>query len=221
MSTDQNPAEIQQAKQEARLLALKLGLALERHDDTIEMVDVNGVRKILVANQPANQIWQASRDALKRHLGDESSVENQAIPHCARIFAHADGGSRGNPGPSASGFTLNDEDSGSLLEEGGEYLGITTNNQAEYHALKMVLEHSLKYGPERLTVHMDSLLVVNQLNGIYRVKNRDLWPVHQSIKELASKIKSVSFLYIPREQNKLADAIVNKILDNHIISRKQ
>ena len=222
MTTESQSEEIQQAKEEARLAALKLGFALERHNDTIESINVQGTREILVANQPADQIWQTARDILNKQIKSETEEDKtKAYPKCARIVAYADGGSRGNPGPSASGFTLNDESNDSLLEEGGEYLGVTTNNQAEYHALKMVLEHSLKYRPDHLLVHMDSLLVVNQLNGIYKIKNRDLWPVYQNIKRLATQIDEVVFVHVPREQNKVADAVVNKILDDHANSLKQ
>lgn len=207
--------DIQAAKEEARLLALKLGLALERHGNSIESISIEGERKLVVQNATPDTIWQIARDKLKANAGGSLVDERETYPRCENIIAHADGGSRGNPGPSAAGFTLNDALTNSLLEEGGEYLGITTNNQAEYHALKMVLENSLKYQPSNLKVHMDSLLVVNQLNGIYKVKSRDLWPVHQDIKSLALKIPSVSFIYVPREQNKAADAMVNKILDKH------
>lgn len=128
------------------------------------------------------------------------------------IKLYGDGGSRGNPGPSASGYVLFDM-SGSELIRNGVYLGITTNNQAEYLSLKFGLEHALKYGAQIVHVHMDSLLVVNQMTGKFKVKNRDLWPIYTSVKELLPKFKKVTFVHVPRALNKEADAVVNEVLD--------
>lgn len=129
-----------------------------------------------------------------------------------QIKLYADGGSRGNPGPSASGYALLDMDD-NILFKSGVYLGITTNNQAEYQALKYGLEEAYKLGAREVDVYMDSLLVVNQMKGIFKVKNRDLWPIHEAIKEQAALFKKVQYTHVPRELNKLADAEVNEVLD--------
>lgn len=129
-----------------------------------------------------------------------------------QVIIYSDGGSRGNPGPSASGFVIKDIN-GHLLVEGGKYLGVTTNNQAEYQAVKLALEKALEMGAIEVQFRMDSLLVVNQLNGIYQIKNRELWPIHAAIKELAAKFQRISFTHVLREYNTEADAMVNKILD--------
>lgn len=126
---------------------------------------------------------------------------------------YADGGSRGNPGPSASGFVLLDMHD-NILETNGEYLNITTNNQAEYHALKLGLERALQLETKVLHVYMDSLLVVNQMKGLFKVKNRELLPVYTTIKSLSMQFESITFTHVPRELNKLADAEVNRILDS-------
>jgi ribonuclease HI/pterin-4a-carbinolamine dehydratase len=131
----------------------------------------------------------------------------------------ADGGSRGNPGPSASGFVLLDQEDNVVIDE-GVYLGITTNNQAEYTALKLGLERALKEGVRELEVYMDSMLVVNQMKGIFKVKNRDLWPIHDAIKVLVPKFRKIHFGHVPRELNKLADAAVNRALDEHLGTHK-
>jgi ribonuclease HI/pterin-4a-carbinolamine dehydratase len=128
------------------------------------------------------------------------------------IKLFADGGSRGNPGPSASGFVLLDMNN-DIIFKSGVYLGITTNNQAEYQALKFGLEAAQKLGAREVDVYLDSLLVVNQMKGIFKVKNRDLWPIYEAIKELATQFKKVNYTHVPREQNKLADAEVNSTLD--------
>ena len=129
-----------------------------------------------------------------------------------KIKLFSDGGSRGNPGPSASGYVLfNDNDD--VILQNGVYLGITTNNQAEYQSLKFGLEEAHELGAQEVEVYMDSLLVINQMKGIFKVKNRDLWPIHEAIKDHMKVFKKISFTHVPRELNKLADAMVNEVLD--------
>ena len=129
-----------------------------------------------------------------------------------KIISYTDGGSRGNPGPSATGYVLYDEH-GEELESGGEYLGITTNNQAEYQAVKLALEKAKQQGAQRVEMYMDSMLVVNQVAGRWKVKNRDLWPIYQSILELVKEFESVTMQHVRREKNKAADQMVNDVLD--------
>lgn len=129
------------------------------------------------------------------------------------IKFYGDGGSRGNPGPSASGYVLMDMQD-KIIETNGEYLNITTNNQAEYHSLKLGLERALQLGAKTIHVYMDSLLVINQMKGIYKVKNKELLPVYTTIKGILLQFEAVTFTHVPRELNKLADAEVNRILDS-------
>jgi ribonuclease HI len=132
---------------------------------------------------------------------------------------YADGGSRGNPGPSASGYVLFNID-GDVVLRRGEYLGVTTNNQAEYQALKLGLEHALHdFQARDVRVYMDSMLVVNQMKNIFKIKNRELWPIHNACAELVGKFRKVTFDHVPRELNKLADEEVNKVLDEVIAGR--
>jgi ribonuclease HI len=135
--------------------------------------------------------------------------------HPDKVKVFGDGGSRGNPGPSASGFVMLDMEDTVLVDK-GVYLGITTNNQAEYTSLRLALEECLKMGVKEVEVYMDSLLVVNQMKGIFKIKNRDLWPIHDAIKTLATKFDEISFTHVPREFNKLADAAVNRALDEEL-----
>lgn len=128
---------------------------------------------------------------------------------------YADGGSRGNPGPSASGYVLLDMND-KIIIENGLYLGVTTNNQAEYTALKIGLEEALKRGIQVLSVYLDSMLVVNQMKGIFKIKNHDLLAIHLSVKEHAQHFKKITYTHVPRELNKLADAMVNQVLDASI-----
>jgi ribonuclease HI len=145
----------------------------------------------------------------------EKPVENpNGVTQLDEVKIFADGGSRGNPGPSASGFVVMDMEDNVLVDQ-GVYLGVTTNNQAEYTALKLALEECRKMGAKKVEVYMDSLLVVNQMRGIFKVSNRDLWPIHQAIADLVKGFKHVSFSHVPREFNKAADAAVNRALDEH------
>ena len=128
---------------------------------------------------------------------------------------YTDGGSRGNPGPSASGFVIMDK-SQHVIAQGGEYLGITTNNQAEYHGVRLGLEKALELGLKRIDFRLDSMLVVNQMNGVYAIKNRDLWPINERIRGLMEQFENVSFRHVPREMNQLADVEVNRTLDARV-----
>ncbi|MEI6480772.1 MAG: reverse transcriptase-like protein [Candidatus Saccharibacteria bacterium] len=140
------------------------------------------------------------------------SAESTIKSSPAEVQLFSDGGSRGNPGPSACGFALIDM-KGEVIVEDGLFLGVTTNNQAEYQSLKLGLETALARHFNIVHVYMDSTLVVNQMNGIYSVKNRDLIPIHQYIVDLLPRFEKVIFTYIPRERNKRADAKVNEVLD--------
>lgn len=131
-----------------------------------------------------------------------------------RVTIYSDGGSRGNPGPSAAGFVIIDNTQ-HVIEEGGEYLGITTNNQAEYHGVRLGLEKAIELGYHYVDFRIDSMLVVNQMNGNYKIKNRELWPIHERIRSLMTKFDKVTFSHVPREFNQLADGVVNKTLDAH------
>lgn len=146
------------------------------------------------------------------HSGEESTADNLTAL-LTEVKLYADGGSRGNPGPSATGFAILDMQD-KLVVKKGTYIGITTNNQAEYQALKAGLEEARRMRVRIVHVYMDSLLVINQMRGIFKVKNRDLWPIHASIKETAASFEKVNFTHVPRQLNKIADAAVNEALDH-------
>lgn len=136
------------------------------------------------------------------------------------VIIYSDGGSRGNPGPSASGFVIMNAHE-EVVHQGGMYLGITTNNQAEYHGVRLGLERALEMGAKTVDFRVDSMLVVNQLNGVYTIKNRDLWPINERIIELAGSFEKVTFSHVRREFNQLADGMVNKILNAHEAGAKE
>ncbi len=130
-----------------------------------------------------------------------------------KLKIYTDGGSRGNPGPSATGWLICDE-KGDRITSGGTFLGESTNNDAEFHALLEALIKALEYDPEKIDCYLDSELLVKQLNGEYKVKAPHLAKVLVKIHEMID-FRDVNFYHIPREKNKYADAIVNKILDKY------
>lgn len=128
----------------------------------------------------------------------------------ARLFT--DGGARGNPGPAAYGYVLEDTD-GTVLDARGEAIGVATNNVAEYSGLVAGLTKAVELGVAELEVVSDSELMVRQMTGDYRVKNEGLKPLFQEASWLERKIRKVSYRAVRREHNKLADQLVNEALD--------
>ncbi len=127
--------------------------------------------------------------------------------------ANIDGAARGNPGPASYGVVLRRPD-GKPLESLGKYIGRHTNNVAEYYALIAALDYAATKGIKRLRVQSDSQLIVNQMKGLYKVKHPDLRPLHERAKKQAATLEAFTIQYIPREQNREADAAANAALDN-------
>jgi ribonuclease HI len=125
---------------------------------------------------------------------------------------YTDGGSRGNPGPAAYAFVLEAED-GTVLDARGEVIGVATNNVAEYRALVAGLERALEAGVRELDVVSDSELMVRQMLGEYRVKNKALQELFLDASRLARAIGTVRYRAVRRESNELADSLVNEALD--------
>lgn len=128
------------------------------------------------------------------------------------LIVEADGGSRGNPGPAAYGTVVRDGSTGKVLAERANYLGVTTNNVAEYTGLLVGLQLCAALGDVRVDVRMDSKLVVEQMTGGWKIK-------HENMRALAAQARQainpahVRYQWIPREQNKAADRLVNESLD--------
>jgi ribonuclease HI len=125
---------------------------------------------------------------------------------------YTDGGSRGNPGPAAYAFVLEAED-GTVLDARGEAMGVATNNVAEYSALVAGLERAAEAGVAELEVVSDSELVVKQMRGEYKVKNRALQDLFLEASRLARRMNRVTYTAVRREHNELADGLVNEALD--------
>jgi ribonuclease HI/quercetin dioxygenase-like cupin family protein len=133
----------------------------------------------------------------------------------SRVVIHSDGGARGNPGPAAIGVVLEAERDGSreVIAEIGERIGVATNNVAEYRALIRGLEEARRLGATEVTCLLDSQLVVEQMNGRYKVRHGNIVELHRQATELARELARVTFAYVPRAQNAEADRLVNAALD--------
>jgi ribonuclease HI len=124
-----------------------------------------------------------------------------------------DGGSRGNPGPAAAAYVLETED-GTVLDARGQTIGVATNNVAEYRALVDGLRKAVELQVDDLEVVSDSELLVKQMRGEYRVKNKALIELSLEAAKLARQIRSVRYTAVRREHNELADQLVNEALDS-------
>ena len=128
------------------------------------------------------------------------------------INAHCDGGARGNPGPSGYGALIQD-DQGMVLAELSEFLGIRTNNYAEYSGLLGCLQYALDHGHPRLRVVSDSELMVKQIQGKYKVNSPDLKPLWQEAKNRIAKLEGFEISHALRHKNKDADRLANEAMD--------
>lgn len=137
------------------------------------------------------------------------------------VVAYIDGGARGNPGPAGFGVRIEQPD-GALVEEFHEAIGTATNNVAEYRGLLAALEWAKSRGERELLVRSDSLLLVQQMKGVYKVKSEGLQPLHARARMLAHEIGRVSFEHVRREQNAHADRLANEAMDeaSPVASRK-
>ncbi len=128
------------------------------------------------------------------------------------LIAYADGASRGNPGPAAYGAVLCDSD-GSELDAWGNPIGRATNNVAEYHGAIAAVEAALERGATELELRLDSELIVRQLEGRYRVKNKQLKPLYEQLSALIDELDSFQPTHVRRHLNQRADAMANEALD--------
>ena len=131
-----------------------------------------------------------------------------------KLITFTDGASRGNPGPASIGVLVMDQNGKALVED-KKFIGITTNNEAEYRALILALEHAVKLKANEVDCFMDSELVVRQLSGQYKVKSEKMAGFHARVRELAGKFETITFSHVRREHpnQKVVDALANQALD--------
>jgi len=134
------------------------------------------------------------------------------MPQSPDVTVRIDGASRGNPGPAAYAVVMESAD-GTRLAGFSEYLGEATNNVAEYQALLAALEYALRNHYRRIHVQTDSELLALQIQGVYKVKNPGLKPLHQRAGQMIARLESFSIQPVPREQNREADRLANQALD--------
>ena len=134
---------------------------------------------------------------------------------------YSDGASRGNPGPSAIAFIIMNE-YGEILTKKAKYVGVKTNNQAEYLSLSSALDLASKISTEKVTCRLDSKLVVNQLNGEYKVKDQELMILWKKLNKFKEKFQKTVFIYVPRTDRyiKMVDLLANQTLDTFRLSPK-
>ena len=171
-------------------------------EELFPAIPTTAVRDVLlgkkkVATQPARQ-----QNLFTEPAGD-------SVLSC-RLFT--DGASRGNPGEAGAGIVLLDDDNQELVAR-SLYLGSSTNNVAEYKALILGLETAIQLGCSRLAIFMDSQLIVRQVQGRYKVKNANLKPLFDEVKSLLANINSWSIDHVPRAENKRADELANRGID--------
>lgn len=138
-----------------------------------------------------------------------------------RYTIYTDGGARGNPGPAGIGAVIYSQD-GKVLKRIALYIGKTTNNQAEYKAVIAALEYMVKLSDGQIVnpsiqMYLDSKLIVEQMNGRFKIKNEGLKPLFWQIRDLIMKLGgAVTFSFVPREKNTEADTLVNEAIDKHV-----
>ena len=166
---------------------------------------------ITLDNNRLQLTCQSNQQLLACDLGyDHDRVKDQPT----RGILYCDGGSRGNPGPAATGYVL-DNQHDQQIASGGQFLGQATNNQAEYQALIDGLQGALELDLAHLTIYLDSQLIVNQINGLYKIKNQSLKVYFRTVQDLLAQLVSWQVDHIPRRANQRADSLVNQILDQN------
>ena len=130
-----------------------------------------------------------------------------------RVLIHTDGAARGNPGPAGAGAILRDAETGAVVAELARFLGVRTNNYAEWTAVEDALNEALRLGATHVDLRLDSELVARQITGRYRVKHPDLKPIHASVMGLLARLQGYTVGHVPRELNKDADRLSNVAVD--------
>jgi ribonuclease HI len=152
----------------------------------------------------------------------QKSLFDDPVPRAARyaIQANIDGGARGNPGPAAYGVVVRNAQ-GEIIDEIAEYLGVQTNNFAEYSGLLAALDYAIREEHASLKVLSDSELLVKQMKGQYKVKNPGLLELYERARAMVRKLERFSVDHVLREYNREADRLVNKVLDSRPGGKRQ
>jgi ribonuclease HI/ADP-ribose pyrophosphatase YjhB (NUDIX family) len=155
---------------------------------------------------------EATMSVLEIERGEvpQNKISARGVANSATVYV--DGASRGNPGPAGIGYYIVGEN-GQMVKRGGEFIGFATSRVAEYYAMKEGIEQAIELGFKSVRFVADSLMVINQLNGIFQVKNKDIMPIYRDIQGLLNKFDVVAFTHVPRLQNAAADKEANLAID--------
>lgn len=153
---------------------------------------------------------EASAIVLEMEERISEHINYKEVANSATVYV--DGSSRGNPGPSGIGYRIVGGD-GQVLAEGGEFIGFATSRVAEYYALKEGCERAIALGLTSVRFVSDNLMMVNQMKGIYKVKNQDILPIYDDIQRLLENFEACAFMHVAREQNVRADRQANLAID--------
>ena len=151
---------------------------------------------------------EASMSVIEIEEGKTISGRAMSRDTANSVIINVDGASRGNPGPSGIGYCIYNSD-GHIIKQGGEFIGFATSRMAEYYAMRKGIELAIEMGYKKARFVSDSLMVVNQLNGIFTVKNHDILPVYEDILSKLGEFEAVSFTHTNREKNVIADHEAN------------
>lgn len=155
-------------------------------------------------------------------MSQGSLFEEKRQPHGTSsdaVIANIDGGARGNPGPAAYGVVIRNR-KGEVLAELSDYLGLQTNNYAEYSGLLAALDYAVRHGYKSFKIFSDSELLVRQMQGRYKVNNLALQELFARAQSMVKKLDRFSIEHVLRERNKEADLLVNKVLDERALGRR-
>lgn len=161
---------------------------------------------------------EASMSVIEIEEGKTTSGRIASRDTMNSVVINVDGASRGNPGPSGIGYCMYNND-GHIIKRGGEFIGFATSRVAEYFAMRKGIELAIELGYKKVRFVSDSLMVVNQLNGIFAVKNRDIMPIYKDIQGKLASFEAVSFAHTNREKNVIADHEANSAI-NKTLGRK-
>ncbi len=153
---------------------------------------------------------EASAIVLEMEERISEHMNYKEVANSATVYV--DGSSRGNPGPAGIGYRVVGEN-GQVLAEGGEFIGFATSRVAEYYALKEGCEQAIALGLKSVRFVSDNLMMVNQMKGVYKVKNRDLLPIYDDIQKLLTNFEACAFMHVAREQNTRADRQANLAIE--------
>jgi len=178
-------------------------LTLKLDEATMSVLEIEGDKNMV--NIPVVKATNLKND------GKQGKIY-RGMTEAATVYV--DGGSRGNPGPSGIGYYIEDVN-GNMIKHGGMFIGFASSRMAEYFALKEGCEQAIELGLKRVRFVSDSLMLVNQMNGVYKIKNKDVIPVYEDIKKLFEQFDAVAIIHKKREFTEKADKEVNLAINRH------